>query len=197
MLSRPTRTAADCQRLLTETFDQIMRTRMSGIPVVNPALTVSAANMTEWHDDIIGVLITPWFMNLMLLPATKKRADEFASYKVGSKHTLSFPSGSYEFTLGGEDRIGHYLSCSLFSPMFDFADQQTAEDTASAVFAGLMNSDNREILEAEPLTQADEPAKSETNDEQAATSAETTTDEPQHQEAQVYSRRQLLRGLRG
>jgi [NiFe] hydrogenase assembly HybE family chaperone len=157
MFSQPARSLTETQTLLTDTFSGILRTRMNGIPVVNEHLYVSARHFCKWHNDYVGVLITPWFMNLILIPATNKRAREFSEYRVGSKHHLSFPSGSYEFTLGAEDRIGTYLACSLFSPMFDFADQNTAEDTAEAVFAGLMDSGNREILTPEPLPQSELP----------------------------------------
>ncbi len=43
-----------------------------------------------------------------------------------------------------EEGIGRYLMCSLFSPVFEFADQQTAVATAEAVMAGLMAEENRD-----------------------------------------------------
>ena len=76
-----------------------------------------------------GVLITPWFINLMLLPADAPLPDGPA----GEERLVALPEGIMPFLPGSEDSIGPYLMCSLFSPLPQFADQQSARDTASEV----------------------------------------------------------------
>ena len=44
--------------------------------------------------------MTPWFMNLVLLPL---RGDEWAELPSGTTINQVFPSGSYEFILGEEE----------------------------------------------------------------------------------------------
>ena len=41
---------------------------MAGVPMLNPALRVQAVGFRHWQSHWLGVLVTPWFMNLMLLP---------------------------------------------------------------------------------------------------------------------------------
>lgn len=42
------------------------------------------------------------------------------------KHDWHFPSGDYEVTVAGEDRLSTYHLCSLSSPAFEFAAHQQA-----------------------------------------------------------------------
>ncbi|WP_044561258.1 [NiFe]-hydrogenase assembly chaperone HybE [Azospirillum sp. B4] len=114
-------------------FTRIAETRMAGVPVMNPALSVAMRGLRRHGGHWVGVLVTPWFMNLLLLPV----ADEGAR-RVGEKMTLALPSGGYEGIWGQEDALGGYWSCSLFSPMFDFADQETAVATADAALMEIM-----------------------------------------------------------
>jgi len=124
-------------------FRRIERERMQGLPLLNTALQVKAVGFRHWQDRCLGVLITPWFMNLMLLPA---EGDDWEELQIGDKQLHQLPSGPYEFILGEEAGIGRYLICSLFSPMFEFADQATAVATAEAVMQGVMDEKNRDTL---------------------------------------------------
>ena len=49
-------------------YQRIADERMQGMPFVNRALRVEAVDFRAWDDHQVGVLITPWFMNLILLP---------------------------------------------------------------------------------------------------------------------------------
>jgi len=138
----------EIRRQLVNTFNDILHTRMQGVPVIHTGLPVSADQFITWQGYFLGVMVTPWFMNLMLLPATEGSKSHFDGLKVGRKETHIFPSGPYEFIIGNEPSLGNFQSCSLFSPMFDFADQTAVEDTARAVLQELMNEENLEILDA-------------------------------------------------
>ena len=134
-----------CPDYLTEGLEQryrsIERERMRDLPFLNPALHVKAIGFRQWQGRCLGVLITPWCMNLMLLPC---EGDEWQTLQIGDKQRHLLPSGSYEFIVGEEAGIGRYQMCSLFSPMFEFADQETAEATALAAMEALMDAHNRD-----------------------------------------------------
>jgi [NiFe] hydrogenase assembly HybE family chaperone len=127
---------------LEPTFQMILEQRMEGVPVINDRLSVKAVDFQQWHSYQLGILITPWFMNLILLPEIETDVEQA---QVGSKKTHVFPSGAYEFIMGFEDGLGLYLSCSLFSPMFEFEDQSTAELTAQEALSAIMNEENIDV----------------------------------------------------
>ena len=117
---------------LEAAFRHIAETRMAGMAMVNPALTVEAVDFRPLGQDWVGVLITPWSMNLISLPAADTHWEEASS---GTKREMELPSGTYEFLTAHEAALGPYLTSSLFSPMFDFADMDQAREVATAVLA--------------------------------------------------------------
>lgn len=119
---------------LLQVFDLIHQTRMQGLPIINPALQVAVVGFESNDQDDIGVLVTPWCMNLVRLPL----GDEWDELQPGSKYCHELPSGEYEFVVGEEPGLGRFQSCSLFSPMFQFADQAAAVATAEASLRAVM-----------------------------------------------------------
>jgi [NiFe] hydrogenase assembly HybE family chaperone len=126
---------------LEAAFRAVYEKRMQGLPFVNPALSVEAVDLLPWNGHWLGVLITPWFMNLMLLPDD---AGAWPALRPGEKCEQSFPAGTFEFIAGHESEAGGYLACSLFSPMFEFADHESARLTAGAARAALFDATNLE-----------------------------------------------------
>ena len=134
---------------LERAFARIARERMADVPILNQAIGIHAIGFRRWQQGFLGVMVTPWFMNLMLLPGEDESWDELPEL---SQSTQLFPSGRYEFTLGHEHGLGRYRMCSLFSPMFEFADDAAAVATAQAVMTELMadrNLDAGDISSAE------------------------------------------------
>ncbi|MFA5121983.1 [NiFe]-hydrogenase assembly chaperone HybE [Zavarzinia sp.] len=121
-------------------FRQIAAKDMAGVPVVNKALGVQAVGFRAHGERALGVLITPWFMNLVLLPLD----DGLVAPVVGSKRLVDFPSGRYEFVQGHDDRLGPWEGCSLFSPMFEFKAMADAVEVAEAVMVSLFDPEIRE-----------------------------------------------------
>ncbi len=117
-------------------FARIHRDRMADVPILNEALRVEAVGFVACGDEVLGVLVTPWFMNLLLVPA-EPAVD--AEQRPGDKTVVSVPGGDFEFIAAYEDGIGPYRMCSLFSPVFEFADHDTAVATAAAVMDRLLN----------------------------------------------------------
>lgn len=120
---------------LETVFRRIHRERMAGLPILNPALDVEAVGFRGWGDCCLGVLITPWFMNLILLPG---EGDAWQAVSAGSVQVHRFPSGDYEFIVGEETGVGCYQLCSLFSPVFEFSSQAGAVATAQAALDALL-----------------------------------------------------------
>ncbi|MGZ8157315.1 MAG: [NiFe]-hydrogenase assembly chaperone HybE [Methylobacter sp.] len=125
------------RRTLEATFIDIMQTRMRDVPVLNPALSVQALGFSRYQQDWLGVLITPWFMNLLLLPEPD---SAWQTQQPGSKFSQPFPYGLFEFTVAQEAQLGIYAQCSLFSPMFEFVDQISAVAAAQSALHGLLTS---------------------------------------------------------
>ena len=108
---------------------------MAGLALNNPALRVQCVGfraLDECHR--IGVLITPWTINLVLVGDRFSRELHLAP---DARRSWDFPSGSYDFMGGEEAECGAYQFCSLFSPAFEFPDQGSAVATAHEIMAGL------------------------------------------------------------
>lgn len=123
-------------RALEALFAEIAVTRMAGVPVLHRGLRVEAVDFALHAADepgALGVLLTPWFMNLVWFPL--ERHDHPAC--VGLSHTRAVGGEAFEFIGGHEAQFGSFGACSLFSPMFQFADHAAARATAAAVLASL------------------------------------------------------------
>lgn len=119
--------------LIEATFRRIETERWSGIPLLNPVLAVAAVGFARQDDDWRGVLVTPWGINLLLLPAV-------ADWPVPASHERAFrqyASGAFAFLPNHEEGLGDYLACPLIHDMAQFTDQETAVLTARACLIAL------------------------------------------------------------
>ena len=46
----------------------VLRERMAGVPILNPALSVQTVDFSPWRGHWLGALVTPWFINLVVMP---------------------------------------------------------------------------------------------------------------------------------
>ncbi|EIE50146.1 rubredoxin [Salipiger aestuarii] len=127
-------------RRLEADFREIYNAKMRDVPIVNKSLQVEAVGFARHGDTLLGVLVSPWFMNLILLPDA---GQDWSGLKAGRKEVVSFPSGEYEFIHNTRETIGGYKACSLFSPMHDFKRHKDATDVARAVRIALFQDENR------------------------------------------------------
>ena len=127
---------------LVELFDNVAKLRMAGVPILNPALRVEALGFELCDGDgaeaggtrgAVGVLVTPWFMNLVWFPLDRIDQPE----RAGSSRVHPVGAENFDFIAGHEAAFGSFEACSLFSPMFEFPDQATASATGEAVLAAL------------------------------------------------------------
>jgi [NiFe] hydrogenase assembly HybE family chaperone len=116
-------------------FERIAATRMAGVPIVHPALAVRAVGFEAASDGrgAIGILVTPWFMNLVWLAL----ANDARSLPVGEARVRWVGRERFAFIGAEEPGFGPFEACSLFSPMYQFADQAAAVATAEAVLRQL------------------------------------------------------------
>ncbi len=114
---------------LQQAFERIARTRMAGLPLVNPRLAVACVGFCAEGDGAfaLGVLVTPWCMNLVRLPL---RDDDARPLRLGVVGAREVGGRCFDFIGAHEDGIGGFEAASLFSPMFEFVDQSAAVATA-------------------------------------------------------------------
>lgn len=136
--------AADRVAQLEAVFDCVARTRMAGVPLLNPALRVRALGFAAGArepDLLEGVLITPWFMNLLRLPRQAVAAAAPGWLAVGQ--SAARPVGPaaaglrLDFIGRFEPGLGAFEAASLFSPMAEFTDQAAALAVAADVLRQL------------------------------------------------------------
>jgi len=155
-------------------FKEIHSGQMRGLPFLNEALAVKAVGFRPYEGLLLGVLITPWFMNLILAPGPDQDWSDLPS---GGKERISFPSGVYEFTYvnRAQDNRGKtgldlapYKACSLFSPMAEFSTMAQAVETAEAVLTVLFDASlcppQREATRPQGVTEQEGEAQSRPED---------------------------------
>ena len=134
---------AEQSAALTEAYRRVADS-MRSLPVYNQALDVDVVGMRRYSHGLLAVVVTPWSMNLCLLPPPGVTGRE------GSSRELDFPSGNYSFIAGHLDGVGVIETCSLFSPMAEFEDQAAATAVAEHAIEGLFE-------RPEPETPAEKP----------------------------------------
>lgn len=136
---------ADRVLALEEVYRRIATTRMAGLGLCHPGLAVAAVGFEpEPAGGAAGVLVTPWFMNLVWLPddgvpaATPAAASAATenppppALPLGESRARAVGQETVDFLGAFEPGLGAFETCSLFSPMFEFVDQAAALATAEA-----------------------------------------------------------------
>ncbi len=108
---------------------------MQELPILNARLEVEAVGFRDFANGRLGVLITPWFMNLVFL----KQETGWSSRPQGDLEKVELPWGDVEFTVNQDEKLGAYLSAVLFRSVSDFPDQETAREVATQVMSDLFS----------------------------------------------------------
>lgn len=123
-------------------FRQIGEAEMRELPFYNPALQVEAFDFSEFgSQDLLGVLITPWFMNLVLLPLARQPIQ---AWRYGETRTVALPGGARDFRYGGDPEIGSLWAHSLHSPTLQFHTQAQARIEARLRRAQALTADEHD-----------------------------------------------------
>jgi [NiFe] hydrogenase assembly HybE family chaperone len=120
---------------IEDVFLQIEQDQMQGIPLLNTALKVQSIGFQTYEDRTLGIIITPWMMNLLLLPSEN---DDWSEMKLGDKTHHRLPANEYRFMVNEIDGIGICQTHSIYSPMNEFMNQDHAVAAAESFMQTLM-----------------------------------------------------------
>jgi [NiFe] hydrogenase assembly HybE family chaperone len=116
-------------------YRHVWQTRMHDLPFVNAALGVEAIGFARYQGDWLGVVITPWFLNLLLVSGGGLLWGDIPA---GERRYLSLPCGTLQFIADDDPDIGPYQYCPLIAPVSDLADMAQARliatDALNTVF---------------------------------------------------------------
>src|SRR5208283_5401681 len=117
---------------------------MRDLPIYNHTVAIESIGFRLFGDvELLGVVLTPWFMNLMILPI-KPVAMNMA--EIGKTVSVELPVGLRTFVVGGDKVVGLYKAHSLHSPVLSFTLPGQARAEAQRQLALLMTS-----VAAEPV----------------------------------------------
>lgn len=127
-----------------EGFWRAAETRMAGLPIINPSLSVMVTPVQRFGRFRFATVVTPWSMSVVAIADSgiKLPSD-------GVTLRLELPAGDVDFVVASMDDGGRYGTASLFSPMDEFEDQTTAEEVAFAALDELLH--EADPSEIEPL----------------------------------------------
>ncbi len=116
-------------------YFRIQREQMADVPILNHALSVEAVDFQRWRGHWLGVVVTPWCMSVLRVPGSEA---DWQSTGDNQRRFVRFPAGDFAFLGSAADELGEYQSCSLISPMGQFANQSEAVMTARASLVALL-----------------------------------------------------------
>ena len=141
---------------LVRVYHERVQPCMCGLPVYNEALRVEAVGFKVFNGRLCGVLVTPWYMNLVLLPGAD---DDWSALESGKTVKVSFPAGEYHFTVSAAEGIDAHLSLPLFTTVQSIPDQHTACSIANEVLRRLYEMTGKQVR-ADPVgTELNRPSK--------------------------------------
>ncbi len=102
---------------LLDCFRQVDAT-MRDLPVYNGKIAIEAIGFRPFGESaLIGVMLTPWFMNLVLLPVVP---EPMRMAEIGRPVEIELPGAKRIFMISGNEIVGLYRSHSLHSPVLTF-----------------------------------------------------------------------------
>lgn len=135
-------------------YRRIWIERMRDLPFVNAALDVAVTEFRRCDGDWVGVVITPWFINLMLVAGGGRLWGDIPA---GERRYVDLPCGTLQFIADDDPDIGPYQYCPLIAPVSTVPDMATALRAATeamdAVFTPPVAEPTGELLQpadAEP-----------------------------------------------
>lgn len=123
---------------------------MHDMPFVNPALSVEAIGFQRQDGDWLGVVITPWFINLFLLPGG---GTLWRDVPTGEHATVALPVGELDFigdNPGSDAAVAAYQYCPLLSPVQQVPTQDAARAIARDALATVRTPRSVAPVDADP-----------------------------------------------
>ena len=97
--------ADDPTDFLAAHYEHIWQTRMCDLPFVNAELAVEVIGFTRQQGDWLGVVVTPWFINLFLVAGG---GDLWGDIPAGERRYINLPCGALQFPADNDPDIGPY-----------------------------------------------------------------------------------------
>lgn len=140
----------------------VWKTRMHDLPFVNPALGIAAVGFRHYRGDWVGVMVTPWFINLFLISGG---GQLWGDIPAGERRYLELPCGTLQFIADDDPDLGPYQYCPLIAPVSHLPDMAAAlaaaGDALRTAFAPPPPaSPEPEIVKAEPTEAKGDPTPS-------------------------------------
>lgn len=114
---------ANPQVFLQQHYENVWQTRMRDMPFVNAALVVETIGFARHQGDWLGVIVTPWFLNLFLLCGGGQLWQDLAA---GQRRLVQLPCGALQFIADDDPELGLYQYCPLIAAVGTLPDQATA-----------------------------------------------------------------------
>jgi [NiFe] hydrogenase assembly HybE family chaperone len=108
---------------------------MQGLAVCNPRLEVQAVGFRRHDGFAVGILVTPWCMNVV--QAAVDGGPPLPAARLGDSRAVALPGGTVELIVGELPGFGRLDAASLFSPMAQFDGPDATFETAAAAMAAL------------------------------------------------------------
>ncbi len=109
--------------------------RMRDLPFYNDGLEIEAVGFRDWEEHCLGIVITPWFINLMLLPGP---ADDWTGLRQGDQSDWHLPAETIRFTANCPEEGDVYLTAPVFTNVVGVPDHAAARAIALQVLDGLL-----------------------------------------------------------
>lgn len=138
-------------------YCHVWQTRMHDMPFVNAALGVEAIGFARHEGDWLGVVITPWFLNLVLVYGG---GQLWGDIPAGERRYLNLPCGTMQFLADDDPDIGPYQYCPLIAPVTNLADMAQARVVAVDALKTVFGQPAAEPAPDLPPMAAEKPAVS-------------------------------------
>lgn len=118
---------------------------MRDLPIYNDKVDIEAIGFRPFGDAaLLGVVLTPWFMNLIVLPIEPVPMN---MAEIGRTVSIELAAGKRNFVVGGDEDIGLYQAFSLHSPLLTFTLPGQARAEAQRML-GLLTTPPEEAAQA-------------------------------------------------
>jgi len=124
----------DPSAFLAAHYERLWATRMHDLPFMNPALTVEVAGFRRCSGDWVGVVVTPWFLNLFLIDGG---GSLWGDIPASERRYVGLPCGTLQFIADVDPDIGPYQYSPLIAPVSSLPDMATARRVAAEALAAV------------------------------------------------------------
>lgn len=139
-------------------YRRVLHERMRELPFIHAGLAVEAVGFRLHEGDWLGVVITPWFLNLFLIYAGGRLWEDIPA---GQRRHVALPCGALQFIADDDPDLGPYQYCPLIAPVSHLPDMTTARQAAQDVLAAVFTPPPEPAAEMTPPSPEAEAAKPE------------------------------------